>query len=128
MLTDYYQHLFVGKGRRDGISMVSRCHAKANNPHVESYNPEKHSSHILYLDFNNLYSWVMSQALPTGGFHWVEEADLHEFAARVSDHQADDPGGYILEVDLEYPQELHDEHNAYPLAPECMVVSSGVDV
>ena len=64
----------------------------------------------------------MSQVLPTGGFRWVKEAGLHELAARVSDHRADDPEGYILEVDLEYPHELHDEHNAYPLAPERMVV------
>ena len=30
--------------------------------------------------------------------------------------------GWILEVDLEYPPELHEEHNSYPLAPEKKVV------
>lgn len=26
--------------------------------------------------------------------------------------------GWILEVDLEYPEELHEEHNSYPIAPK----------
>ena len=30
----------------------------------------------------------------------------------------DNPIGYILEVDLEYPRDLHELHNDYPLAPE----------
>ena len=32
--------------------------------------------------------------------------------------------GYVLEVDLEYPKELQELHNDYPLAPEKLAVSS----
>ena len=120
LLTDYDQHLFIEKGMRGGISMVSKRHARANNPAVEGYDPEKPNSHILYLDANNLYGWAMSQPLPSGGFRWVEDCD--GLVGTIKDQPADGPEGFILEVDLEYPQELHDEHNAYPLAPERMVV------
>ena len=120
LLTDYDQHLFIEKGMRGGISMVSKCHARANNLRVEGYDPAKPSNHIMYLDANNLYGWAMSQALPTGRFGWVE--DREGLRKMITEHPADSPEGYILEVDLKYPTELHDAHNAYPLAPECMVV------
>ena len=100
----------------DGLE--TPCQGK--QPRVEGYNPAKPSSHIMYLDANNLYGWAMSQALPTGGFGWVE--DCEGLRKTITEHPADSPEGYILEVDLEYPRELHDAHNAYPLAPERMVV------
>ena len=34
--------------------------------------------------------------------------------------------GLILEMDLEYPQELHNLHNDYPVAPEKVKVSNGM--
>ena len=34
------------------------------------------------------------------------------------------PIGYFLEVDLKYPDELHELHNDYSLAPEKPAVSS----
>ena len=116
LLTDYDMHLFIEKGLRGGISMVSKRYAKANNPRVSGYNPAKPNTHILYLDANNLYGWAMSQALPTGGFKWVK--DLQSLEKKIASTTADAKKGYILEVDLEYPHELHDAHNAYPLAPE----------
>ena len=116
LLIDYDQHLFIEKGMRGGISMVAKHHAKANNPSVEGYNSEKPTSHIQYLDANNLYGWAMSQFLPTGGFQWANPQ------LGIANHPADAPEGYILEVDLEYPEELHGAHNTYPLAPERMVV------
>ena len=68
LLTDYDQHLFIEKGMRGGISMVSKRHARANNPAVEGYDSEKPNSHILYLDANNLYGWAMSQPLQLADF------------------------------------------------------------
>ena len=95
--------------------MASKRHARANKPLVEGYDPGQPSSHILYLDANNLYGWAMSQYLPTGGFRWVD--DCEQLVKTIAEQSADSPEGYILEVDLEYP-----EHNSYPLAPERMVI------
>ena len=120
LLTDYDQHLFIEKGMRGGISMVSKRHVKANTPLVDGYDPGKPSSHTLYLDANNLYGWAMSQYLPTGGFRWVD--DSQQLEKTIAEQPADGPEGFILEVDLEYQEHLHNAHNAYPLAPERMVV------
>ena len=48
--------------------MVSKRHAKANNPQVPGYDPSKPNKHIIYLDANNLYGWAMSKPLPTRDF------------------------------------------------------------
>ena len=62
----------------------------------------------------------MSQPLPKGSFEWVE--DCNRLTETIADHPEDRPEGYILEVDLEYPEVLHNTHNPYPLATERMVV------
>ena len=116
LLTDYDQHLFIEKGLRGGISMASKRYAKANNP-------EKPNIHISYYDANNLYGLAISQYLPTSGFRWVD--DCQQLTKTIAEHPADGPEGYILEVDLDYPEDLHDAHNSYPLAPERMVVEKG---
>jgi len=50
LLTDIDMHLFVERGMRGGISMVSKRYAKANNPQVPGYDPSKPNKYIMYLD------------------------------------------------------------------------------
>ena len=76
------------------------------------------SSYLQYLDTNNLYSWAMSQPLPTGGFKWVDvnPNKISELAARTDK-------GYLIEVDVSYPKELHSPHNDLPFMCERMEIN-----
>ena len=88
---------------------------------MEEYNKEDKSKYIMYLDANNLYGWAMSQYLPTGGFNWLNEEELNNIDLGKYEEKSNE--GLILEVDFEYPKELHDLHNDYPVAPERITVN-----
>ena len=114
LLSDINMLLMIEKGIRGGISMISNRYAKANNKYMgESFNEKDPSKYIMYLDANNLYGWAMSKPLPTHGFEWMKVDELETWELHSC----------ILEVDLEYPKNLHDLHNDYPLAPEQIVVN-----
>ena len=69
---------------------------------------------------NNLYGWAMSEYLPYEGFKWLKNIDKFNVMS-ISEKS---PIGFFLEVELEYPDELHELHNDYSLAPEKLAVSS----
>ena len=119
-LLDIDKYLFIEKGLRGGISYIAKRYAKANNKYTENYDPKKSSMFITYLDMNNLHGWAMSEYLPYGGFKWIKNVD--KFDVNLMSKKSDI--GYFLEVGLEYPEELHELHNDYPLAPEKLAVSS----
>jgi len=122
LLTDVDMYTFVEQGIRGGVSMISHRYAKANNPSLPDYDPLKPKTYIPYFDANNLYGWSMVNSLPLRDFRWLRNAD-HLDVTRIPD---DSRTGYILEVDLDYPEELHHAHNDYPLAPERMVITDNM--
>ena len=119
-IIDIDMYLFIEKGLRGGFSYIAKRYSEANNKYLKDYDPKKTSKFISYLDMNNLYGWAMSGYLPYGGFKWLKNVDGFD----VNSINKKSPIGYILEVDLEYPDELHELHNDYPLAPEKLAVSS----
>ena len=114
--------LFIEKGLRGGISYIAKIYAKANNKYMSDYDSNKQSTFITYLDKNNLYGWSMSEYLPYEEFKWLKNVDELDI---MSINEKSDVG-YILEVDLKYPKELHKLHNDYPLAPEKLAVTNDI--
>ena len=104
-VSDSDKHIFFQQGMRGGVSYINKRYSEASN-HVN----------ILYLDMNNLYGCAMRQYLTINNFKWVKNIDkIEQKLMRIKNNSST---GYVLEADLEYPQELHDIHNDYPLAPE----------
>ena len=91
---------------------------------MKKYDEKAPSKYIMYLDTNNLYGWAMSRYLPTGNFKWMTDKKISKIDP--GKYKADGKKGLILEVDLEYPQELRDIHNDYPVAPEKVKVSNNM--
>ena len=116
LLLDSDQGLFIKKGIRGGISMISNRFAVANNPEVPDYDASEPTNWLQYLDANNLYGWAMMQPLPERNFRFLSENKVSDFDVNVP--RVEDEKGYILEVDLDYPAEL-------PRPPQRLSISTG---
>ena len=53
--SDIDMYLFVEKGMRGGISYIAKRFSKASNKYIPSYDDNKPSKYIIYLDSSNLY-------------------------------------------------------------------------
>ena len=121
LMTDIDMFQFIEKGMRGGTSYIANRYGKSNNKYMKTYDEKAPSKYIMYLDANNLYGWAMSQYLPTGGFKWMTKNHIDKID--LAKYTEDSNKGLILEVDLAYPEELHDLHNDYPCAAEKIKVS-----
>ena len=124
LVTDVDMFQFIENGLCGGVSYIANRYGKADNKYMKEYNEKVPSTCIMYLDANNLYTWAMSHYLPTGNFRWMADKKVNKID--IGKYKADGKKRLISEVDLEYPQELRNLHNDYPVAPEKIKVSSGM--
>ena len=125
LLSENNMLLLFEKGIRGGISIISKRYGEANNKYMgRGFNKNKPSKYLMYLDENNLYGCGMSMKLPTHGFKWLTGGEMEKI---YENRHNLNKMPCILEVDLEYPENLHDLHNDYPLCPEKVKCKNGVE-
>ena len=106
---------------RGGILYIAERHSKGNNKHIRSYDNSKSSKYIAYLD-----DWVNSQYFPYGRFEWLSQKEIDKFnvnSIKCDSIKENSSDGYILEVDLKYPDKLDELYNDYPLAPKKLKIN-----
>ena len=120
LITDIDMYHFIENSIRGGISMITTRYARAN-PHILlAYETSRPNVSLIYLDAKNLYGWAMSQPLPTQGLRFLQPHEIE--ALTVGELSDDAEDGYIFEVDLSYPQHLHNADDEYQLAPDSLEI------
>jgi hypothetical protein len=119
LLTDEDMYMFFERGTRGGMSQAVTRHVKANNPYLSDYKKGEKHTYLMYWDANNLYAIAMMLNLPYKDFCWYV-TNIDEVIRLCQDYNCkstESQYGYTFEVDLEYPEAIHDKTNQNPLAP-----------
>ena len=105
----------IEKGLRGGLTEVIKKHGVANNKYLPNYNKSKKSTYLQYLDANNVYRYAMNKKLPLNGYKWADNSIFTDDFIKKYDNNSGK--GYFLEVDIDYPEELHSAHENLPFLP-----------
>jgi hypothetical protein len=101
-------YLMVEKGIRGGVSAIRYRHQEATEDHI-----------IKNLDMNNLYGYIMrTYALPVGDYQWEDPKQFSD----ISKIDPNGDRGYLFEVDVHFPEHLHDFFSQFPILPVNEVV------
>ena len=79
---------------------------------------------LLYIDANKFYGWAMSQYLPTSTFEklyfpqeYGEATQLEQIVEDLRFIPDNKPYGFFIECELEYPAEIKEKTENFPLCP-----------
>lgn len=111
-LEKYSENIKVIKDPKVYIDIQSQIRGGISQVMTKHVDVEKKGGSILYLDINSLYSNCMEEPLPT---RYI--AKITELPEDWESKYIDNDHCMLMNVDLHYPEHLHDDHIYYPLAP-----------
>ena len=120
-LTEHDHLHFVEGMIRGGMSSVySQKYWKANNQYLDHHDKKQENSFIVNIDANNLYRVILQNySLPLNDFKWADDSvDIPKLLLTEEDSE----WSYLVEVDIAFPDELHDYFKDYPPAPSKEIV------
>ena len=79
------------------------------------HNPDEKSTYLQYVNLKNKYGWA------THGFLW-KRAENFTPEKKIDELVKKEKRGYFFEVDVEYPKELHENHNELLFLAERMKI------
>ena len=124
LLTDNDKLLMFEEGIRGGMCLATHRYANENNKYMKNYDKNKESTYLEYLDANNLYGWEMLQKLPARNFKWIEKGDISKFnEAFIKNYHENSDKGYILKVDVKYPEKICMLHSDLAFLAERMKIN-----
>ena len=124
LLTDNDMLLMFAEGIRGGMCQATHRYAKANNKYMNNHDEDNESSYLEYLDANNLYGWAMSKKSPLRNLKWIEKVDISKFnEVFIKNYDENSDKGYILKVDVKYPEKICMLHSDLVFLPETMKIN-----
>lgn len=104
-----------------GVSYINQRNCKAGVVKTEE---GKTVTKLGFIDANNLYGYAQCQPMPLRDFKWLSEDETKLLTTeKIMTLNVNGEKGLIFEVDLEYPENLHESHSSFPLAPEHFKIS-----
>ena len=116
LFTDIDMVLMTEKGKLGGLTQVIRKYGIANNKYQPYYDKTKDSTYLQYLDANNLYEYAMNKKLPLYRYKWADKTIFTSVFIQKYDDEGEK--GYLLEVNVKYPKDLHSAHEDLTFLPE----------
>lgn len=115
--------LFAQQSIRGGLCFGSQEYVKSNSRYDINYKKEEEESQILTLDVVSLYATAMKNyPLPFGEYKWLDKDELENLEKNILKISLFGNVGFLVEADVNFPEEIHDKLSIFPLLPESKIM------